>query len=84
MACRDNLFNNGQPEVESWLDDSAVDGFLFRGNEGFSLERRGFWRKRFSELALLPEAKTHVKELASEALGEMVKLENHYDARDLA
>ena len=49
---------------------------LWRGDQGYSLERWTLWKKRFSELAQMNEEDARTKDMASKALAEMEKIEN--------
>ncbi|KAI1105134.1 hypothetical protein F4804DRAFT_351237 [Jackrogersella minutella] len=72
--CRDREKNTGEAVIDIGSTDKAVDGFLFRGEEGFSIERWAFWKERFSQIAGL-NLKPHVSQLANAAAQRMVEIE---------
>ena len=55
--------------------DCAVSGALWKGEpqQGYSIARWDFWRKRFGEVASSPEATEETKEACTMAIEEMDK-----------
>ncbi len=74
---------DGGPAEDCWLDDTAVDGFLFTGNEGCNLERWGFWRARFDDVAQLDGVKPRIQQIAARAASEMVKITSEAMMKEL-
>ncbi|KAI0758063.1 hypothetical protein C8Q74DRAFT_294846 [Fomes fomentarius] len=83
QACYENGMGDGGPAEDCWLDDTAVDGFLFTGNEGCNLERWGFWRARFDDVAQLDGVKPRVQQIAARAASEMIKITSEAMMKEL-
>lgn len=64
----------GDNVTQRWIGGDDGGELLWVGSEGFSLERWGFWKKRFGEISGI-EAKKHVRQLAARAVEEMEKIE---------
>ncbi|KAI0387078.1 hypothetical protein F5Y04DRAFT_242961 [Hypomontagnella monticulosa] len=73
--CQDREKNTGEPATDKGLLDRAVDGFLFDGEEGFSMQRWAFWKERFAQISEL-DVKPHVSQLASSAARRMSEIES--------
>lgn len=65
--------SEAEPAQERCMDDGAVEGFLFKGREGFSGERWGFWKMRFGEIAGMEGVDERVAGVAGRAAGEMAR-----------
>lgn len=72
--CLEEEFNTGEPAVPRAQGDVAVDGFLFSGQEGFSVRRWDFWKQRFSAIAAM-DATSQVAQLAGQAAARMAEIE---------
>lgn len=72
---KENQNSTGEPAMEMWLGFPHVHSFLWKGMDGYNLERWSFWKGRFGEIARLDGGKEWVKTLASQAGEEMGRVE---------
>jgi len=73
--CRDEVRKGDGPAREWGESDDGVDGYLFHGTEGFSLDRWAFWKSRFGQIASM-DLPPDLRALAKEAGEKMVEVEN--------
>lgn len=72
--CRERANNDGEMGVKRWIGGDDGGDSMWDGEEGFSVERWAFWKKRFGEMGRLEGAERVVRRSAVEAEEEMGRI----------
>lgn len=75
QLCRDEYKRDGTPVFCTPIMDRGIVGYSYHGDDGFHMERWGFWKAAFQRVAATEGIEPDVASKATAAAEEMDRLE---------